>query len=1146
MLAAPYAPDRRAAFIREAQQHCLQDRDIEGQLDLGILLVTMDYQLPPQYYMDLGMQFLEQGRESVAQALFHHHGLLNENPRLGIQIIDYYDRHARYDKAAALTRECLSSLPDDLALRMRAAAFDEVAGNLPLAFRQYKQLYELSMGAMSLENVTKDKHDAVKASHTNVNAGDRYSLFAWQGLIVTDNPQTPLSDLCKEWSQKIIHEVQENRNLSPLYFQFWRDFDALCLASGQVDLADRTAQEIMAVCTEANLIDPLIDNRSTLGLYPAALKWTQEIPQDQWPQALINWSVSQNNLEAAETNGILDNLVKAWVLNDEDRAHELMESLNRQVAQDPRTDSWMSTNRMALVMTSLIGNADQVKSLILKQLDAPVQPLMNPESYVKTVWTILDPSDRRWLVQQLESTQEHNIKLNKVLFRAKVNCGLIKRGSLQSNDLDAAMLTEFWPYVIADQKPGALNAILQTIPDNRRKYYLWNLLSQHEKKMSEKEIESLLSVFEAQPPSQTPTSSDYIQLQKPFNISRAAFWNRLAINLMRDHPDHWVINAINVMARITNSQREEALALAGEVFNRWVEGEDFSYQGADLLRAMIAILPREALELTLDDFLLTQDIMGATGKGCFLVATLYQFLDQPQEARAAILKAFELSPDTYDIRNRFPEMYLSSGHYLDYAETLERYLNLYNAGTSHYWNKLAQAYMQADRMPQALDAIAQDRIDLMRNRNYLALHHEAGESEGLRQAWRKYMVDCRRIHKSSRIKWPQPSTPGGILGFEQSDKSEILSVLMGQHKSLLEDWTRYWKAVACDDKDLDNMAQSLVSLYQKSNRIEELVSEQAMQVQALNGAIPKIGAIQRQLLLINPAESCEQVDDVLLKTDIDNWDAMRWIAQAYLNIGQGDRALRVLKWVVLNRWNTSGKTSDDWEEDFEGIRQIIQLDPNGKQPLLAALESRKLYVYNATLESRCLEMFSDCDANEIIAKALSDVEDHLPGLNLVQSTPLRHALMVHYLRSHQWGECQRHLRGILLYLNEIYEPEKVVNFPQLAAVLEEHDDTQRFLDASQETIEQLLRSHRLPKQAAVPHLAMLAVAYFDNNFTSSAEEILDKIVTLLPEQSQLSLWLVDALDRCGRPDEAAVLIEQLEKADVVPRARLMLLKTENH
>jgi len=197
LLAAPYAPQRRAAFIREAQQHCARAGDMAGQLDMGVLLVTMDYQLPPQFYMDLGKQFLEQGRESMAQVLFHHNGLLSENPSWGVEVADYYDRYGRFDKAAAMIRECLCGIPNDLALLTRSASYEEVTGNLPLAFRQYRRLYELSLGAMSLESVPASKTDSVARSRLQVNAGDRYGLMATQGLLVTDNPQTPLKDLCR-------------------------------------------------------------------------------------------------------------------------------------------------------------------------------------------------------------------------------------------------------------------------------------------------------------------------------------------------------------------------------------------------------------------------------------------------------------------------------------------------------------------------------------------------------------------------------------------------------------------------------------------------------------------------------------------------------------------------------------------------------------------------------------------------------------------------------------------------------------------------------------------------------------------------------------------------------------------------------------
>jgi tetratricopeptide (TPR) repeat protein len=149
IMASAHAPNRRIAFLREAQRMPAGNHR-EWQLDLGTLLLTMDCKLPPQAYIALGKQFLEQGHENIAQYLFRRNNLLSDNPTLSLEIADHYDRYAEFEKASRMVRECLFRAPDDMGLLTRSASYYEIMGEMSRAFKQFRKLHTLSLGALSL------------------------------------------------------------------------------------------------------------------------------------------------------------------------------------------------------------------------------------------------------------------------------------------------------------------------------------------------------------------------------------------------------------------------------------------------------------------------------------------------------------------------------------------------------------------------------------------------------------------------------------------------------------------------------------------------------------------------------------------------------------------------------------------------------------------------------------------------------------------------------------------------------------------------------------------------------------------------------------------------------------------------------------
>jgi hypothetical protein len=153
------------------------------------------------------------------------------------------------------------------------------------------------------------------------------------------------------------------------------------------------------------------------------------------------------------------------------------------------------------------------------------------------------------------------------------------------------------------------------------------------------------------------------------------------------------------------------------------------------------------------------------------------------------------------------------------------------------------------------------------------------------------------------------------------------------------------------------------------------------------------------------------------------------------------------------------------------------------------------------------------------------------------SPDLRFALMKGYLRYDEPEQFDQHLRAVLLDQKSVFDPPYIMDFTALAAVCDQPDRLSRYLKRIQATIEQLVQQRQLNGPAALPHLAILAVAFHDHHDSSAAEVILSKTADLLPEPSRQALWLIDAMQRCGQSNQAAAWREKLTQNGLMPACR---------
>ena len=540
-----------------------------------------------------------------------------------------------------------------------------------------------------------------------------------------------------------------------------------------------------------------------------------------------------------------------------------------------------------------------------------------------------------------------------------------------------------------------------------------------------------------------------------------------------------------------------------------------------------------------------QEILGVSAKGKYLEAIICQYLDRPTEMRAAIIQAFELEPDNREILRHIRLLLEDSGHYKELADAMAIYLYSTGQGSSYNWTTLSECYLQAGQLSEALHATAQDSIEIMRNRTYLFLYNKAKNYERQRQAWRKYRTDCRGMLKSCYLKWPVDEV-GGIIEYEmQTSSFEHLSTVMGQQEKTSEDFPRYWRALRPDDRDMKNMAAGLAAVYSRAGQAEQVLAELQRQEKTKTAQIPKVQTLRSELMAQLPAPSTEaELDAMVRKTEITDWPRWNWIARAYLEIDQTAKAGRILAWSSLNRWIESPTDKQTWSTLREDFAAYHKADPNSWAEIRVAFEPVPMGYLNASTDAKLLDWRVQNAMDENLGPKIDAIESRFKGPGPCQSLPLRQALIAYHLRHGDLGRATEHLIPILSGLDQVYNPIQVIDFPR---VIERCDDSavaSQFLIRSGETIDRLLNEGRLPDRAAIPHLAMLAIAFDKTKNLSARDEIFAKIASLLAEPSQTALWLIDALERCGKSAEAETWFEQLKRDGLLPLARIQDVQTQ--
>jgi len=228
----------------------------------------------------------------------------------------------------------------------------------------------------------------------------------------------------------------------------------------------------------------------------------------------------------------------------------------------------------------------------------------------------------------------------------------------------------------------------------------------------------------------------------------------------------------------------------------------------------------------------------------------------------------------------------------------------------------------------------------------------------------------------------------------------------------------------------------------------------------------------------------------------------------------------------------------DLRKDIHAWRQATGTPWPPFEPLRIPEEARSPFLrFNARFAAWRLEFLTQTQTEKDLQPEMRVLENRLKTPHSPAIPELQFAMMKGYLHNDDLERFTEHLRAVLLDQEMAFQPTYIMDFTTLAAVCDHREQLNRYLTRVQVTIENLFQERKLNGSTAIPHLAILAVAFHANNNTSAAKTILSRIGTMVPEPSRMTLWMIDAMDRCGQQTEATVWRKTLTQNGLMPASR---------
>ncbi|HML75542.1 MAG TPA: hypothetical protein PKB02_13720, partial [Anaerohalosphaeraceae bacterium] len=507
---------------------------------------------------------------------------------------------------------------------------------------------------------------------------------------------------------------------------------------------------------------------------------------------------------------------------------------------------------------------------------------------------------------------------------------------------------------------------------------------------------------------------------------------------------------------------------------------------------------------------------------------------------------FRRMPDNMTVLRQMADWYEAAGLKKELTDILSAHAQ--NSGTSaiFLWRTLVRLYYQTSQTEQMKIAAAKD-MTILHNQNYLALYHDASDVPGIVTYFRKTQTDFRNEGRFLSLVWPDWDSSEGLLGWDEeknrlSRRKDTHQVLCMQ-PALRDDYHRLWQAMTPDRNDFSKVADAYAHILFTEGQSEQEIKR------IMDNKRPYLSRKEFELLLnlvkyttqAGVFKNPDVLDRLKNQAEIPDVDSLKIFADAYRAIGQSSTSQRYYQWIWTNQMVTQPQsnlvfdTINTWldKNDTKDANTLEIIKPwihpesfNENEPLYESAKTRfiaKWYddqIYKARMESM----------GEIIVNYEYDVTYN----------SLRTDMLYYDMRMDRPETFARNLDDILRTQGQSVTGDATVDYNSILSMNLPMDLVDRYCRLIQTRLNELNSLNLLSRDDVIRNLAVLSVALYRSQYPTQAQAVLAQIYPLNGQPTLVSLWISDALRRCGRIEQANDIEQELVRKGAMPKIRLKI------
>ncbi len=1178
------AGERRGPILRELMDGALADnRNIEA-IDYGRSLMMVSDHMPPQVYLDLGYAMVGIGDFGAAQRVFERASVGADVSKTQQQVATLYEDAMRPSAAEAIIQELLITEPDNVALLIRSGDLQAQLNDPGNGCGQYKAAVDILLrrtpGVITAQEtgLVSDRHRR-RWRAENVTEFAKFFDSAVGGLLYSAQTGSLQDDVVTDLATKLdaelaslhTHKTNGERIADNPRLQRMADLlRTVSFAFHRPDVADeRDAELLLCYPRDGKLADTIAETRMRWGLHHRAKELTHGVSHATGisKSGLVLLTPSDEQIERLVKDETLDakiagRLLPLLIMTDrEEQARQLLATaVPTDIAEVDNLAERMVCGAIAVGDGAAVRRWTQIWVDSLRNNHQDQRVIDSIKRCIRLTWNHLTEADKRVLCTKLVAISDtldemNGVQLKILLVRLAQN-GLFEADSI--NDMVTGIVSED-----TVSTSDVLDVLMSASVDDRAELLCRAVASRN----ADKRRPFLMDIVGAVPDESGLVdaienlfrTAPQIRLepQRAMSITFRGAWHknlnaqqagrRIGEVLLSENPNEPSILCATAVARNNAGAYDDALILAQETLDAILQVKLPEFFHARLLVEVAEILRQEDREAAIDDMDMLAEIDGETPTFLLSKAILLKASGRMEDALSAIRGAYEAASENRVISRRLINMLEEAGAEAELAGLLRNHLSKATIMESFEWRTLGNAYLNLHDLENAAITAAQDKTTLGDSQSiYIA--KLLGKNDQALYLFRRLMADNRNNGRSFVPTLPAKTGIGGLEQYLESEgqarnRRRTVFEILADMPFAVEEYLRLLRASVPGDRTIEAVTTGLVQAASKAVSIEQLSAAVAARI-SNDSMTFKDSALLMKLLEQghNPLNGQVKrvLHDCLLKTDPADTTTLGRLAQIEKRQGNLDAARAILTWTVAHDLQNVGTTAR-LEERFARIDELLELIDDSQRPdfrerILKSFDPTPVDDLKGETYAMCLSRWESNESG--LLKRLDRVRKAANNIANIRRRQSLGATLARY--EAQYGSLDSFVSAVSwAFDNGDGRQAEIIDGRTLLPAKAKMSNPLDYLNAIVQLLVSVNGDQSSYSPTTVKSLCLLGVWCAENELPHEARKIVADAEQHAGYIGEHRLWIADLARRCGLPDTATRIEEELLARDRLPVLRVV-------